>query len=247
MHGDYMKTILKIIVAAIGAVIALNGAALFFVSNVNLGCFLSLGLGIVIILIALLFNKLAQWLKILLLSGIGVAVVLSSILIIGGKNDTITYSEDAIIVLGAAVHGKTPSLTLKRRLDKAVEYHAQNPDAIIVVSGGQGAQEDISEAEAMKIYLIENGVASDKIIKEDKSTSTSENFAFSKEILDKQLSGDYSVAFITNEYHILRASLCAKRAGLENTTHLHSNTTLSYLISGTLRECLAVVKYIIFK
>lgn len=247
MCGDYMKTILKIIVTAIGAVITLNGAALFFVSNVNLGNFLSIGLGAVIIIIALFLNKFAKWLKILILSGIGIVVVLSSILIIGGKNDTVTYSEDAIIVLGAAVHGKTPSRTLRYRLKKAVDYHKQNPDAIIIVSGGQGAQEDISEAEAMKIYLIENGVTPDKIIKEDKSTSTSENFKFSKEILDKRFSSDYSVAFITNEYHILRASLCAKRAGIENTTHLHSNTTLSYLISGTLRECLAVVKYIIFK
>lgn len=247
IHGDYMKTILKIIVAAVGVVIALNGAALFFVSNVNLGNFLSIALGAVIVLIALLFNKLGKWLKILLLSCIGVAVVLSSVLIVGGKNDTVTYSEDAVIVLGAAVHGKTPSRTLRYRLKKAVDYHEQNPDAIIIVSGGQGAQEDISEAEAMKIYLIENGVASNKIIKEDKSTSTSENFKFSKEILDASFTDDYSVAFITNEYHILRASLCAKRAGIENTTHLHSNTTLSYLISGTLRECLAVVKYIIFK
>lgn len=247
MRGDYMKTIIKTIITIIGSAITLNGVALFFVSNVNLGNFLSIGLGTVIILIALLFNKLARWLKILLLSGIGVAVVLSSVLIAGGKNDTVTYSEDAVIVLGAAVHGKTPSRTLRYRLKKAVEYHEQNPDAIIIVSGGQGAQEDISEAEAMKIYLIENGVASDNIIKEDKSTSTTENFAFSKEILDKTFDNDYAVAFVTNEYHILRASLCAKRAGLENTTHLHSNTTLSYLISGTLRECLAVVKYIIFK
>lgn len=242
-----MKTVFKIIAVIIGAVIVLNGVALFFVSNVNLGNFLSIGLGAVIILIALFFNKIAKWLKILLLSGIGIVIVLSSFLIINGKNDTVTYSEDAIIVLGAAVHGKTPSRTLKNRLNKAVEYHTKNPDAIIVVSGGQGAQEDISEAEAMKIYLIENGVTPDKIIKEDKSTSTTENFKFSKEILDKHFSGDYSVAFITNEYHILRASLCAKRAGFESTTHLHSNTTLSYLISGTLRECLAVVKYIIFK
>ncbi len=242
-----MKTFLKAIITIIGSVITLNGIALFFVSNVNLGNFLSIGLGALIILIALLFRKIAKWLKILILSGIGVAVVLSSVLIIGGKNDTVTYSEDAIIVLGAAVHGKTPSRTLKYRLKKAVEYHKQNPYAIIIVSGGQGAQEDISEAEAMKTYLVENGVAANKIIKEDKSTSTSENFKFSKEILDKHFSSDYSVAFITNEYHILRASLCAKRAGIGNTTHLHSNTTLSYLISGTLRECLAVVKCIIFK
>lgn len=247
MCGDYMKTILKIIVAAIGAVIALNGAALFFVSNVNLGNFLSVGLGAIIILIALFFKKLAKWLKILLLACIGAVVILSSFLIINGTNDTVTYSEDAIIVLGAAVHGKTPSRTLKYRLKKAVEYHTQNPDSVIIVSGGQGAQEDISEAEAMKIYLIENGIKPDKIIKEDKSTSTSENFEFSKKILTEKFGEDYTVAFVTNEYHITRASLCANRAGIKNTTHLHSNTTLSYLISGTLRECLAVVKYIIFK
>ena len=245
MCGDYMKSVLNIVVPVIGAVIALNGAALFFVSNVNLGNFLSLGLGSVIILIALLFNKLARWLKILLLSGIGVAVVLSSVLIAGGKNDTVTYSEDAIIVLGAAVHGKTPSLTLKRRLDKAVEYHTQNPNAIIIVSGGQGAQEDISEAEAMKIYLIQNGVKSDKIVKEDKSTSTTENFAFSKEILDKTFGHDYTAAFITNEYHISRAAFCADNAGLDNTTHMHSNTSTSYLLSGVLRECFAFVYHLI--
>lgn len=247
MHGDYMKAIIKTIITIIGSAITLNGIALFFVSNVNLGNFLSIGLGAVIILIALFFNKLARWLKILLISGIGAAVALSSFLIIYGKSDNVSYKEDAIIVLGAAVHGKTPSRTLKYRLKKAVEYHKQNPNAIIIVSGGQGAQEDISEAEAMKIYLIENDVKSDKIIKEDKSTSTTENFKFSKEILDKHFSSDYSVAFITNEYHILRASLCGKREGFENTTHLHSNTSTSYLLSGVLRECLAVVKYLVFK
>lgn len=247
MCGDCMKKIFKIIFLCLGAGIFINGIALFFVSNVNLGNFLTVSMGAIIMLVALLFKKLTKWFKIILISGISIAVVCSSFLIFYGKNDTATYEEDAIIVLGAAVHGKTPSLTLKRRLDKAVEYHAQNPDAVIVVSGGQGAQEDISEAEAMKIYLVENGVASDKIIKEDKSTSTTENFKFSKEILDKHFSGDYTAAFITNEYHILRASLCAKRAGIESATHLHSSTTLSYIASGVLRECLAVLKYIIFK
>ena len=246
-YGDYMKTVLKIIFATVGAAIALNGIALFFVSNVNFGSFLTVGFGIVIFLIALLFKKLGKLLKTLLIVGVGVALIFSSFLIIYGKSDTVTYSEDAIIVLGAAVHGKTPSLTLKRRLDKAVEYHTQNPDAVIVVSGGQGAQEDISEAEAMKIYLIENGVKSDKIIKEENATSTYENFKFSKEILTDKFGEEYTTAFITNEYHILRASLCAKQAGIEASTHLHSNTTLSYIVSGVLRECLAVIKYVVFK
>ncbi len=246
-YGDYMKTVLKIIFATVGAAIALNGIALFFVSNVNFGSFLTVGFGIVIFLIALLFKKLGKLLKTLLIVGVGVALIFSSFLIIYGKSDTVTYTEDAVIVLGAAVHGKTPSLTLKRRLDKAVEYHAQNPNAVFLVSGGQGAQEDISEAEAMQNYLIDNGVPEDKIIKEENATSTYENFKFSKEILTDKFGEEYTTAFITNEYHILRASLCAKQAGIKTATHIHSSTTLSYIASGVLRECLAVIKYVVFK
>ncbi len=245
MRGDCMKKIFKIIFLCLGTGIFINGIALFFVSNVNLGNFLTVAIGAIIMLVALLFKKLTKWFKIILISGISIAIVCSSFLIIYGKSDNVTYKEDAVIVLGAAVHGKTPSLTLKKRLDKAVEYHKQNPDAIIIVSGGQGAQEDISEAEAMKIYLVEHGVESDKIIKEDQSTSTTENFAFSKEILDKQFTADYTIAFITNEYHILRSGLCAESVGITAVTHLHSNTNLSYLLSGSLRECLAVMYHLI--
>ena len=241
-----MKNIIKIIIATIGGIIAVNGVALFFVSNANLGNLLCVLLGAAIIFIALMFTQLAKWLKISIISCLALAVVFSSFLVIYGQTDNVTYKEDAVIVLGAAVHGKTPSLTLKKRLDKAVEYHKQNPDAIIVVSGGQGAQEDISEAEAMEIYLIDQGVAADKIIKEDKSTSTTENFTFSKEILDKHFNKDYTTCFITNEYHVLRAADCAKSVGLTDITHLHSNTNLSYLISGSLRECLAVAYHLIF-
>lgn len=247
MHGDYMKKLFKIIFLCLGAIITLNGIALFFVSNVNLGNFLTVAMGAVILLTVLFFKKLAKWLKAVIIAGLSVAVLFSSFLIIYGKSDNVTYREDAVIVLGAAVHGKTPSLTLKKRLDKAVEYHEQNPDAVIIVSGGKGNQEDITEAEAMETYLLEHGVAADKIIKEENATSTYENFTFSKEISDEQLDGEYTAAFITNEYHILRANLCAKQAGIQNATHIHSNTNLSYLISGVLRECLAVIKYIVFK
>lgn len=242
-----MKKLFKIIFLCLGAGIFVNGVTLFFVSNINLGNFLTVAMGAVILLTVLLFKKLAKWLKAVLIAGLSVAVVFSSFLIFYGKSDNVTYREDAVIVLGAAVHGKTPSLTLKRRLDKAVEYHDQNPDAVIIVSGGQGNGEDITEAEAMETYLIEHGIAADKIVKEENATSTYENFTFSKEILDEQLEGEYTAAFITNEYHTLRASLCAKRVGIENTTHIHCNTNLSYLVSGILRECLAVVKYIVFK
>lgn len=242
-----MKSVFKIIFTVLGTIITLNGIGLFFVSNVNLGNFLAVLLGTVIIFVALAFQKISKWLKLLLVAGISLAMVCSSFLIIFGKSDSVTYKENAVIVLGAAVHGKTPSRTLRHRLDKTIEYHTKNPDAIIIVSGGRGSQEDITEAEAMKLYLIERGVADDKILKEEKATSTAENFSFSKAILDEHFDGEYTACFVTNEYHIFRSLLCADHAGIENATHAHSNTSTSYLLSGVLRECLATVKYTIFK
>lgn len=241
-----MKKLIKIIVAVIGVVIALNGVTLFFVSNANLGNLLTVLLGVIILFTTLFFNKIAKWLKTLVIAGVSVAILFSSFLVIYGKSDTVTYKEDSVIVLGAAVHGTTPSLTLKKRLDKAVEYHEQNPDAIIIVSGGQGNGEDITEAAAMEKYLVEHGVNPNKITKEDRSTSTLENFVFSKEILDNYFEEEYTTCFVTNEYHVLRAADCAKSVGIFNASHLHSNTNLSYLISGSLRECLAVIKYTVF-
>lgn len=241
-----MKILLKSVLGSLGAIIFLNGALICLVSNFNIGNILTLCLGAFIILTAVLFERFSHWLRIIFVAIISVAILFSCFLIIYGKTDNTTYKEDAVVVLGAAIHGKTPSRTLKHRLDVAVKYHQKNPDALIVVSGGQGLQEDISEAEAMKTYLIEKGVNPLVIIKEDKATSTYENFIYSKNILDTRLELDYTACFITNEYHILRASLCAKRAGI-TATHSHSDTTLSYLIPGVLRECLAVVKYIVLK
>lgn len=244
-----MKTFLKFALAVIGSLIMLNGISLFFVSNVNLGNFLTVLFGAVVLLVALTFKKLCKFLKVLLISGIALAVVCSSFLIIYGQNDNPTYDEDAIIVLGAAVHGKTPSLALKRRLDKAAKYLKQTvPNAVIIVSGGQGNGEDVTEAEAMQKYLVENhNIPPERIIKEEKATSTYENFVYSKEILDERFGNDYTCCFVTSEYHVFRASLCAKQAEIATVSHQHSNTNLSYLISGSLRECFAVAKYLVFK
>lgn len=243
---NFVKTV-KSVFLSIGIFISLIGIALLFVSNFNIGNFLTIFFGLIIVLLVIFWSKLAKSLKTLGIAVLILVTVMTSSLIIYGKNDTATYNENAVIVLGAAVHGTTPSLTLKRRLDKTVEFYKNNTDAVIVVSGGKGAQEDISEAEAMKIYLTEHGVPEKNIIKEEKATSTFANFEYSKQILDEKLGENYTVSFITNEYHIFRAKLCAESAGIENATHYHCNTNLSYLLSGVLRECLAVVKYFIFK
>ncbi|MCU9810564.1 YdcF family protein [Paraclostridium sp. AKS81] len=91
-----------------------------------------------------------------------------------------------MIVLGASVKNTTPSLTLRGRLDKAIQYLDESKDdCYIVVSGGKGSDEKLSEAKAMENYLVEHGVNKDKIILEDKSTNTYENFKYSKEKIEK--------------------------------------------------------------
>lgn len=125
---------------------------------------------------------------------------------------------DVVIVLGAAVHGDEPSLTLTKRLDKAIDCLNANENAVCIVSGGMGNEENISEAQAMENYLISGGIDKSRILKEDKATTTRENFKYSKEIADehfKYYDKDYKAVFVTSEFHIARAQELAKKEGVE--------------------------------
>lgn len=120
-----------------------------------------------------------------------------------------------VVVLGCHVKGTEPSLMLARRLDAAYEYLVANPDVKCVVTGGQGTGEDITEADAMKLYLIGKGIDSERILKEEKSTNTLENLSFAKEILEENdLSGD--IIIVTDGFHQYRASLIAEKLGLDS-------------------------------
>ena len=240
------KTIIKYILVLFGLAVTLNGIVLFMIATFNLGNLLTLALGLVLTLGGIFFDKISKSLKIIVAISLSIAVALSSFLVIYGVSDNVNYKEDVLIVLGAGLNGKRITYVLADRLDKAVKYSANNPEALIVVSGGQGFQEDISESEAMADYLVKKGVAPERIIKEDKSTSTHENFKFSKAILDERLGEDYTVAYVSNEYHVYRAGGIAENAGISGARHIHSNTRWYTVLPGTLRECLAVAKFWVF-
>lgn len=244
------KIILKIFYLITGAAVTLNGIVLSFTTNFNLGNLLTLLLGGALLFCGIFLNtvvkSLPKWIKTVFVAALVFVVVFASFLLGFGTTDTVTHSEDAIIVLGAAVQGETPSRVLKDRLNTAIEYYSENPNALIIVSGGKGPQETVTEASAMKTYLIKNGVSKDVIIEEDKATSTYENFVFSKQILDQRFDKTYSVAFITDEYHIYRAGGIAQNAGLKTSAHAHSSTRWYSVLPGTLRECVAVIKFWVF-
>lgn len=171
-------------------------------------------------------------------------IIIESAIVIFPKNNK-SYS-DYVIVLGAGIKGERPSLTLMQRLDKTIEYvNNQEKEPKIIVSGGQGRGEDISEAQAMKKYLVDKGIKEELIIMEDKSTSTSENLIFSKEILEKYANKgieNIKIKIITSDFHAFRSNMIAKKLGYKDIS-LYTNSTLPALIPVMYsREFLAVIK-----
>ncbi|MBR3811750.1 MAG: YdcF family protein [Agathobacter sp.] len=114
------------------------------------------------------------------------------------------------VVLGCRVYGERASLSLVERLEAAYEYLLENPEAACVVSGGQGDGENISEAECMYRWLVAKGIDKERIYKEEESTSTEENIAFSKEVI-RDNSLNERIAIVTSEYHSYRAGMIAKK------------------------------------
>jgi len=153
---------------------------------------------------------------------------------------------DVVIVLGAGLLGDKPTWTLESRLERAAEYLHAYPEVIAVVSGGVGLRETLSEASVMKKYLVEKGVAPERIIMEDRSTTTLENFEFSKKILDEKLGDTYSVSYITSKFHVYRAGLIAKRKGLM-ASGIASKDSYVAILGNYCREYFALVKYFLFQ
>ncbi len=191
-------------------------------------------------------NKFTRVIKIIAASGFTVVFAMIAFIFVSADINKADYREDAVIVLGCSVIGDRLSKPLKYRLDTAYEYHLKNPDAIIVVSGGQGPQEALPEAEAMYSYLVDMGVPPDLIIKEDKASSTNENYIYSKAILDKHFTKPYKCVFVTNRFHTYRAGQLARLNGL-NAAGCSAPIGISAAAPSYMREVLAVFQLWIFK
>ena len=123
-------------------------------------------------------------------------------------------SVETVIVLGAEVTDWGPSEILWGRIQKAAEYLNAHPEAVCIATGGQGENEPMTEASAIKEHLLKYGIDESRIFLEDKSTSTKENLIFAKEIMDKNGLPARAV-IVTDEFHQFRAGIFAERAGIE--------------------------------
>lgn len=186
--------------------------------------------------------KILKRLAGILLLALLVSFIVIETLIVQSAVTEDTRKVDYILILGASLYGEELSLELRERLDKGLEYIKRNPGIKIIVSGGQGRGESITEAEAMRRYLVQHGAGNGNIIKEDKSTSTFENLKYSKEILqgiDRR--ENIKIMIVSNDFHLFRAKFLANRLGLE-AYGLPAGTPLYIIPNHYVREYFAILK-----
>ena len=172
---------------------------------------------------------------------------------------------DYVIVLGARVKERGVSNSLKKRLDKAMEYSEKNPDTILVLSGGKGKDEPVSEAQAMYQYLVYNGVDPDRLLLEERSTSTVENIAFSKVVIERHRAAEkekapkppnamgnkeveivedkpLEIGVLTSNFHVFRAVRIARHWGIDNVSGIAAESDKVLFIHMCVRECASILK-----
>lgn len=192
-----------------------------------------------------------QWPRMLLIVlGIllGLAILLFGVLQIviavhdGGH---MTGQPDLMLVFGCQVRKDGPSILLRDRLDTALDYLEDHPDMPVLVTGGKGNNEHVSEAQAMEDYLVEHGIDESRITMEDQSFNTRENLLFSREILEEQGKnpGELHILAVSNGFHLARIEMLAHRFGYGEVSTL--DAPVSHFPSAVqmfFREPLALVK-----
>lgn len=220
------QRVLQSILWCAAAVLALLAAALRAVPGMRFSSALcaaaSLGVAVYALLRALSAKRAwAKWCARLLLAlfclGFAFFLYLEA-RVVSGTRDGLGGVENVscVLILGAGVDGTQPSLTLARRLDAALGYLANKPDVPVIVSGCQGAGEEISEAECMARYLSARGVDEARIWKEEQASSTRTNFLYSLALMEERgVDTGAPFAVVTSDYHIARSRYIARHAGVE--------------------------------
>ena len=190
--------------------------------------------------------RIARVLLLVLSFGLGIgmiaAAVTGAILVRswGGQIKACDY----VVVLGAGVNGTVPSLSLRERLNAAYDYLVAYPEAVCVVSGGQGNGEDITEALCMFNDLTGRGIAPERVWMEDRATNTEENIRFSLDIIEEKTgTRPAEIGLVSSEYHLYRAWLLAGAEGVTSYGIPARTSWVTLRINYFLREIVAVWYY----
>ena len=192
-------------------------------------------------------NAPKHWSRLLTgLTAAGMAVIFGAMgyIAVQGQDSIMTQDEtpEFVVVLGAQVQGGGPSLTLKKRLDKTLEFMQEHPDRTVIVSGGQGPDEADTEASVMARYLIEHGADASRIIEEDKASNTRENLLFSATLAEAAGLDTSRVLIVTSDFHMCRAKYIARTLSMEPYGQASDTWPWILKVNYTLREVFAFAK-----
>lgn len=153
---------------------------------------------------------------------------------------------DYLVVLGAKVRADGPSLSLQNRIDAAYDYLTAHPETTAVVTGGQGGDEHITEAQCMYDHLVARGIDPGRIWMEDQATSTWENLHLSMDLIEERTGArPAKIGVLSSEYHLFRASLFAKECEVEFVGVPARTTNIFLKVNYFMREVAGVWHYIL--
>lgn len=200
-------------------------------------------------LAALRFPLAAKWafriVTLCLIIGILIVGITEALIIkasFGTPHDQVDY----LVVLGAKVRITGPSASLWDRIYAAADYLQSHPDTVAIVSGGQGDDEPWTEAEVMYVELMALGIEPERIWMEDKATSTWENLNFALDLIEARTGNrPDTLGIVSSEYHLFRASLFAKRCGVEFVGIPARTSRMGQTINHFMREVAGVWHYLL--
>ena len=227
----------------LGVVLIVETLIISTLSNFNLGVILPAFFGVPMVFLAFVLPHMKKgfllFLKWLIAACYAAAFI---IFIVCGFLMVRASTEGKNATADAAVHGDKVTWVLENRLNTAIEYLNAHPDAICVVSGGQGAGETVTEASAMKKYMVERGIDESRVYLEEKATNTNENFEYAKTIIDEALGADAKIAFVTTNFHVYRAGRVAAAQGV-NAVGIPADDVWYLRLNNFLRECVGICVY----
>lgn len=180
----------------------------------------------------------------LMLAGGIILCTVLSVLMLREINDPPKNDDTTLVLLGCKVNNGGPSLMLNRRIRAAGNYLASHPDVPVIVSGGQGEDEAISEAECMRFYLVASGISEDRIYMEAQSSDTKENLLFSSRIIEEKRLPSH-ITLVTDGFHQYRAEMLARQQGIRDTSNISSYTPGWLLPTYWVREWFGIVYYLV--
>lgn len=239
----------RVIGAAVSLCLIVWGVLPLTAIRIHVGCAALIAVGVVGFVVCIRFRQVSALFHRLCESTVGrilvwlvgsIVIALVVLFIVVSVMMTVAATKQpqenaTLVVLGAGLRDDRPSRILRGRLNATIEYLEAHPKAVCVVSGGQGDDEPCTEAAVMQRYLLDAGIAAERIYVEDRSTSTFENIQFSKQVIEENGLSD-NVAIVTQEFHQYRAQQFARQAGFTEVSAITARTEFVFFAGYWIRD-----------